>query len=185
MMRNIFPTLLIIAVFITVLRNFNACSEQAPLQPVSGETVDLSLAKPAAGAYPQYAERNIKCNPSSDIYQGGNVQVNGGSSFHLEVGALTPPPGAVFGDDVKITMLVERDKFRTQLLFTFGPSGCTFDPPAEVTFDWRDLHSKKVVLYYIDEAGNYVPQSPEVVDLQNNKMTIHVSHFSRYAIGIE
>ncbi len=82
-------------------------------------------------------------------------------------------------------MLVERDKFRTELKFTFGPSGASFDPPAEVWLDWKDLHSSNATLYYIDDNGDYIPQTPDDVDVQNKKMKLYIDHFSRYAIGAE
>ena len=163
--------------------NFNACSEQSPLQS-DIQNSEVSLNKPGAGAYPQYAERTLTFHKGSGTYAGGNVKVNGGSTFHLEERALTPPPGAE-GEPVTITMLVEKDKFRTELTFTFGPSGASFDPPAEVTFNWKDLHSSNATLYYIDDNGDYIPQTPDYVDIQNKKMTLYIDHFSRYAIGAE
>jgi hypothetical protein len=168
--------------------NFSGCSKESPLQPQNDEKVILNetmlMAKPAAGAYPQYAERKFNWHKING-YAGGNLNVNGGSTFHLEMGALTPPEGTAIGDPVTLTMLVERDKFRTELVFTFGPHGCQFDPPAEVIFDWQDLHSNNATLYYIDKDGNYIPQTPDNMDVQNKKMTLYIEHFSRYAIGSE
>ena len=114
------------------------------------------------------------------------MKVNGGSTFHLDQGALTPPLGTPPGQrSVTLTMLVERDKFRDELIFTFGPSGCTFNPPAEVWFDWKDLHSENATLYYIDSDGNYIPQTADYVDSQGQRMKLFIDHFSRYAIGAE
>lgn len=117
---------------------------------------------------------------------GGKVKLPGGSTLRISKGALTPPPGTPFMQDVTITILVEKSADgRNELVFTFGPSGCQFSPAAEVTFDWTDLEGSTVNLYYIDENGNYILQSPDNIDFKNKKMTIFVDHFSRYAIGTE
>ena len=168
--------------------NFSGCSKDSPLQPNKSDNQiseeKFSLAKPAAGAYPQETWRTYQYKKNKG-YSGGNMQVNSGSTFHIEEGALTPPSEIQIGDPVKLTMTVERDKFRTELIFTFGPHGSTFDPPAEVWFDWKDLHSPNATLYYIQEDGTRVPHAPDYVDMQGKRMKIYVDHFSRYAVGSE
>jgi hypothetical protein len=98
---------------------------------------------------------------------------------------LTPPPGTPLGAPVFVTMEVEKDTINNQLIFTFEPSSCQFDPPAEVVFNYTDLGFELAALYYIDENGNYIPQSPEHISISNKKMTIYIDHFSRYALGAE
>ncbi len=67
--------------------SFNACNEQSPLQS-DLQNSEVSLNKPAAGAYPQYAERTFRFqNKRGGTYTGGNKKVNGGSTFHLTEGA--------------------------------------------------------------------------------------------------
>ena len=96
---------------------------------------------------------------------------------------MTPPPGTPERARVTLTMLVEKDKDRMELIFTFGPSGCQFSPAGEVWLDWKDLHSEEATLYYIDENGAYIPQTPDHVDKQGRRMKIYIDHFSRYALS--
>lgn len=112
------------------------------------------------------------------------MNVPGGSTFRLDNGALIPPPGTPYGDPVTITMLVEKIKGGKELLFTFSPSGCLFNPSLEVWFDWTDLNSNNANLFYIDSDGKYIEQGPESIDYQGHRMTLHIDHFSRYALAI-
>lgn len=98
-------------------------------------------------------------------------------------GALTPPAGTPYGAPVTITMQVEKDAVNNELLFTFGPSGCAFDPPAEVWLDYADLSLTDVKLYLIDEDENYIEQTPYDIDSQGKRMSLLIHHFSRYAVG--
>ena len=181
------------AVLLTGLAiSFNACSEQSPLQPGDNEgSVLATLGKKggngggAKSNYPQKASRRSNYNKTNKRYSGGNMNVPGGTTFHLKAGALTPPPGTPSGQSVTLTMLVEKDEVNNELLFTFGPAGCQFDPPAEVIFNWQDLGSQNAKLYYIHKNGNYIPLKVDDVDVQNKKMTLYIDHFSRYAIGAE
>ena len=165
--------------------NFNACTELSPLASVEDDVQDsVSLAKQSS--YPQSASFTLLYRNNINGYKSGNVNVLGGSRLHINKGSLTPPPGTPFKQSVTITMLVEKDEVKNELIFTFGPSGCQFSPAAEVTFDWKDLGLESAPhLYYIDENGNYILQTPDNVDVQGNHITFSVDHFSRYAIAAE
>ena len=174
------------AVLLTGLAlNFNACTEQSPLASVEDDIQDsVSLAKKSS--YPQSASFKFRYRNNINGYESGNVNVPGGSNLHINEGSLTPPPGTPFKEKVYITMLVEKDEVKNELIFTFGPSGSQFSPAAKVTFDWTDLGLESAPnLYYIDENGNYIPQAPDNVDVQGRHITLSVDHFSRYAIGAE
>ena len=160
--------------------NLGGCSKQSPMQSGDNEIAG-SLSKDVI--YPQSTSRTLSYVLSQGGYQGGNMQVPNGSTFHLQLNALTPPQGTTLGSDVTLTMLAEKDAARNQLLFSFGPSGCQFNPPAEVWFDWTDLGSKNAKLYYIDSDGVYHEQSPESVDFQGQRMSLRIDHFSRYAVA--
>ncbi len=169
--------------------NFNACTEQSPLQSSNISDTDTMLLSKKAKSYPQYDERKINLdsyNKTTGIYTygGGNLQVNSSSTFHLLGGALTPP-AELLGDKVTITMLVEKDDVNNQLIFTFGPSGCSFSPSAEVWLDWSDLGISAPKLYYVESNGNYIEQAADSIDLQGQRLSLHIDHFSRYAIGAE
>jgi hypothetical protein len=38
-------------------------------------------------------------------------------------------------------------------------------------------------LSLIDENGDYLEEYPENVDTQGQRLSLHIDHFSRYAIG--
>ena len=183
------------------LINFSACSEQSPL---SSTGIDASLSKRDArtsdalsssstsatndAAYPQSASRTLfyqadQGDGTEGAYEGGTINVPGGSTFHLHEGALTPPPGTPVGEAVTISMLVEKNATGDEFIFTFGPHGSQFDPPAEVWFDWTDLGSKNAKLFYIDDNGNYVEMQPDRVDRRGQRMLLRIPHFSRYAVA--
>ncbi len=165
------------------------CEQSAPNAPADmndqPSLVNGTLEKPAAGAYPQHIWKTYKYRNQGIGYAGGNMKVNGGSTFHLEDGAIIPPPDIPFGDDVRIDMTVDKDKTTGEMTFTFGPHGCQFDPPAEVWFDWKDLHIDIAKLYYIDDNGNYILQTPDAIDIQGKRMKLYIQHFSRYALAAD
>jgi len=118
-------------------------------------------------------------------YASGIVKAPNGSHLKLVQGALTPPSDTPYGQNVTLKMRVDKNNDTNEMIFSFGPSGCQFTPPAELCFSWADLGSQSAVLYYIDENGTYIEQTPDHIDTQNQRMTIYIDHFSRYAIGME
>lgn len=159
------------------------CLEQSVVGPESVEVEEVDFSLIADGDYTEAASRTLHYHFDSNVYDGGNVVVPGGSIFHLKESALSPPAATETGEDITITMLVERDQTGNALLFTFGPSGCSFDPPAEVWFNWTDLGSSKATLYYINPDGVPVEQAPDEVDLQGQRVKLYIDHFSRYALA--
>jgi len=178
---------------ILVLLTFWGCEKQNTLSPIyseySGTNSSAAFAKPPhaanPGSYPQFGESIVEYWPNKDVYKGTAINVPNGSNLSFSNGALTPPPGTPLGAPVLITMEVEKDTINNQLIFTFGTAGCQFNPPAEVVFDFSDLGFDLAALYYIDENGDYIPQSAESINISNHKMTFYIDHFSRYAIGAE
>jgi hypothetical protein len=118
-------------------------------------------------------------------YRGGDIEFKEGSRSKLSVkdAALTPPYWTKQGDDVRITMRIDHDVEKNELIFTFGPPGCRFDPPVEIKMDYRVLGVDVVDLFYIDEQGNYIKQTPEQIDVNKQWLKIYVDHFSRYAVA--
>ena len=144
----------------------------------------LNKGKPVAqNAYPQTESLTLKYDRKENKYWGGNLNMAQGSMFRLKYGALTPPPGTPQGEQVTITMTIEKDDLNNELVFTFGPHGSTFNPGARVYLKWADLGIDIPTLYYIDENGNYIEQLPENIDLQNQWLEITLYHFSRYALA--
>lgn len=106
-----------------------------------------------------------------------------GSFLYIPKGALTPPEDVKWGKPVTITINVKKDLTKKELTFTFGQSGCKFDPSAEVTLCWNDLGISNATLYYIDDDGNYIAMSPDEVDSGSKTIKLFVRHFSRYALA--
>ncbi len=200
--KKLTASLMTTVLFAALTLTFNACSEQSPLEPSNG-SLNQTLAKGkkggSGGNYPQVGAVTLSyVSGSKELsieprfaggqagYTGGTINAPQGSKLQISPNSLTAPE-RLQGSDVTITMEVKKKKKQGeyQLEFTFGPHGSTFSPPAEVTFDWTDLGIDVANLYYIDENGNYVQQSPDNIDIQNKRMTIYVDHFSRYAIGME
>ena len=170
----------------------SGCSEQAPLDSEANEA-ELSTLNKKGGdededdddddsEYPQTASRTLNYINGDQGYAGGNVNVPGGSTFHLQEGSLTPPASIPVGDPVTITMKIKMDANETRMHFNFKPDGCEFNPPAEIWFDWSDLDEENGLLYLINEDGNYIPLGPDEIDTQGNRLKILIDHFSRYVI---
>jgi hypothetical protein len=97
--------------------------------------------------------------------------------------SLTPPSEESWGKNVTITMMIDRDTVKNLLLFTFGPSGCSFEPAADLWISWKALGTKNATLYYIDENNNYIEQEPVEVDYLGKRIKMKIHHFSRYAVA--
>ncbi len=107
----------------------------APIQPGDNETANListlgKRGKESHSTYPQSTDVTFLYVNNKKGFQGGQLKVENGSTFKFGRGSLTPPPGWQL-DRITLTMVVDIDTTRNELLFTFGPSGCKFDPPAK------------------------------------------------------
>ncbi len=196
-MRNMNVPRIAVVLTVGLALYFGGCTQQSPIQPGDNETANSistlskvkvngngnNAGKASVSTYPQSASKVYKFHKQKGHYNGGKFQVQNNSEFILNQGALTPPAGIAWGDPVTITMTVDRDSVRNELIFTFGPSGCQFNPPAEVWFDWSDLGVRKATLYYIDDHGNYVEQKPDKIDRKGHRFKLYIDHFSRYAVA--
>ena len=187
--KKIVKTLTAAALLTGLTINFNACTEQSPLSSQTENSVSV-LAKGKPGGqeseynYPLSTDLTfLYVNPNQG-FQGGQLKVENGTTFSFKGGSLTPPSGST-DDRIILSMEVDKDITKNELLFTFGPSGCQFNPSATIWFNYGDLGISAPKLYYVDSNGNYIEQSPEKIDYRGNKMLIRVDHFSRYAIGAE
>jgi hypothetical protein len=177
--KKVISTVAVSLLIVGMLLNFSSCSqEMSPIAPYNGETVSgfnsegLSLAKKPVtteNVYPIWGKQNFYNNKKKGYWEGGTITLSNGSKFIVEDGALTPPyPGA---SSVYVTVRADFDSLKNEIIFSFSPHGCVFDPPAEVVLDWNDLGIDVANLYYIEEDGSYT------------MLTIYIDHFSRYAIG--
>ena len=181
---------LITTLFIT------GCQEETPLsagqtdsdtyitdhsQPLARRSTQKSLSDD--NKYPQTASCVVRFFKNWDGYRGSSCQVPNGSFFEFYHGALNPPESVPWGEELTITMKVEMDPVNRELIYSFSPAGCAFDPPAKMWLDWSDLGSASATLFYLNEDGTRTEQSPDQIDVPNKHMCIYIDHFSRYALA--
>jgi hypothetical protein len=133
--------------------------------------------------YPQSASCVVRYFKNWGYYRGSSCNIPNGSFFEFGHGTLVPPENIPLGDELTITMRCDRDPVSGELIFSFGPSGCQFDPPAKVWLDWSELGSPSAMLYYLKEDGGREEQLPDQIDVNNKHMCIYIDHFSRYALA--
>lgn len=178
-----------------------SCEKQAPFAPgaESGAQTITALSKgkaksgnaygrvrkmEAAANYPQAASMTLTYIDSLGVYEGGTIRIPNGSMFHVYQGSLTPPNGLGNKKPVTVTMLAEKGQGADELIFTFGPSGSSFYPPAEIWMSWSEMGVNSAPeLFYIDADGNYIAQKPDAVDRKGKRFLLKVYHFSRYAVA--
>ncbi len=190
---------LLIILLLAVLTGCSVDETITPLEPENFTTssdVTNPLAKksnftflsyletlPEGDEYPQFGSCTAEYLKKYDIYEGSACLLSNESVFYFLPGALTPPPGHPEGEPLTITMMAEKDPVTNEIIYSFGPSGCTFDRPAEVWLTWHDLGSPNATLYYLTPDGTREEQLPEQIDVYNKAMCIHIAHFSRYALA--
>ena len=187
--RNFISSLTAAALVTGLALTFNAC-EQSPVAPGENDAdasittlakrghKDKNKDKKQDDGYAFSGSKTLKFKKRA--YKGGKIKLDQGSKLTIAKNSLTPPPGTPKGAKVTITMNAEL--VNGELIFTFGPHGCQFDPPAELRIDYGDLGVELPALYYI-ENGEYVEQTPDHVDTQGKFMLLHFDHFSRYAVA--
>ena len=186
-------------IMIGLMVSFSACNQQSPLESNNNSNVG-TLGKVSTNTGSEYLFTGNDENLYGDVYlqsnslvveysrplkgyQRGLMNLPNGSKFEISAGALTPPAGTRNGESVTITMTCERDTINNELLFTYGPCGSQFLPPAKLTLNWKDLNIDIPKLYYIEENGNYIEQTPDDIDVNGKNLIIYVYHFSRYAVA--
>ena len=178
-------------IFLSLILLFTSCQESNPLQPVKAESnigteSELNILPDSTNStiFPMYASKIFNYIDSLGYYEGGNIKCNGNKSkFNLDDGALTPPATSRKGNNITITMNVDYDQVNNELIFEFGPHGCQFSPAARVKLDYNPLGINIATLYYIDENGNYIEQTPDYININKKYMMINLDHFSRYAVA--
>ena len=190
--------ILYLSICLIPLLYFNSCKHESPVNSlgIDDSIVDVPLAKKIkvsgnqggiinpSGHYPQTGSCTMYFEAYHQVYVGGNFTVKNGSSFTVPYASLTPPSGTPCGANVSVYMTVERDSAGNSLLYNFGPHGCQFNPAAEIWLRWKDLGGGGIPnLYYIDDNGNLIPQTPDAIDMKGKRLLIRVFHFSRYAVA--
>jgi len=185
--KKIIKSLTTAALLTGLAISFNACTEQSPFAPAENDadTSITTLAKKGKKDKKD-KDKNYAFSGSTTLkfkkgaYKGGKIKLGQGSKLTIVKNSLTPPPGTPAGADVTITMNVEL--VNGELIFTFGPHGCQFNPAAKLRIDYGDFGVELPGLYYL-ENGEYVEQAPDHVDTRGKFMLLHFDHFSRYALA--
>lgn len=167
-------------------QNENSRSIAGPESSV--EVLDTSselLSKGRGLKLPIYEEKVVRFDFDNSQYLGAIMRLPGGNSFRIPRGSLIPPAGTAYGEDVTVSILIEKDVVNNELIFTFGPSGCQFSPDARIWLSWKALGGTNPRLYYIDDNGNRIPQTPVEIDYRHKKLKIFISHFSRYGLAAD
>lgn len=136
--------------------------------------------------YPQTKSVTLEFDKEKGVYKGGFIYLSNGAFLGIREGALTPPAGTPKGAPVTITMTAELDTLSGEIIYSFSPHGSTFEPYAHLTLMFADLNlgdAVEAVLYYLDDAGNYVETFPDLLDRFEHLMRMEIPHFSRYAIA--
>ena len=189
---KIFSTVLTFILFTLLIF---ACSEksitQSDIDPAyttmkkekNFRTNDLVMTFEDNSTYPQYGSGIAYYWRNKKTYRGTGFALQNGSSFDLQNGALSPPSDWPSEKDITLTMTVEKDPINNQLTFTFGPSGCSFDPPVEVWFGWEDIGTPVPTLFYVDQDDKLIEELPDNIDVYAKKMCLFINHFSRYSVA--
>jgi len=130
----------------------------------------------------QTAEVVIRYKKNSNFYGNAILGHPNGSKLTILQNAFIPPAD-LWGQNVTISMTVEKDTLNNELIYTFGPHGSQFSIPASLWISWADLGSANANLYYIDDNGNYIPQPYDGINLNDKTFLLYVNHFSRYAVA--
>jgi len=177
--------IILITVMTTVVfvLNFISCQMDSPISPLNSSEEKIEggiFRKPGVTyTYPIWGKENFYNRKGE--WEGGTMTLSNGSEFVIARGAMIPPyPNA---SSYYLTMRADLDSVKNEIIISFTPSGVVFDPPAELILDYTDLGIEIAKLYYIDENGNYILQTPNYINFQKKQITIYIDHFSRYAIG--
>jgi hypothetical protein len=193
--KYIRTTCSVLLAFSLVVLIVSGCSQETVTNPFQDDSDSnsgtfekkiktYSTSTTSTGDYPQTGSCVMYYEPYFNAYDGGNFTVKNGSSFTVGWASLTPPAGTPTGANITVHMTVEKNSSNNALLFSFGPSGCQFNPAAEIWLRWKDLGGGGIPnLYYIDNSGNLIPQTPEDIDQKGKRLLVRVSHFSRYAVA--
>jgi hypothetical protein len=152
-------------------------------KPPKAEANSSAAQEEPTADYPQSSAYTATWWARRDVYRGGALDLPNGSVFNFVAGSLTPPPDTPYGEPVTITMTCEKDVVADELVFSFGPSGCAFNPAARVWLSYSDLGIEVPTLYHIDDQGNYTEQEPDDIDYTGQWVVLYIHHFSRYALS--
>jgi hypothetical protein len=182
-------------IMIIIALGLIGCSEEFLTAPDQADQTDvyakriktteltMDVQSTEVSEYPQMTSVTAGYFRNWGQYKGVICNLENGSFFEVYNGALTPPSSIPWGEEVTITMRADKDPITGELIYSFGPSGCHFEPAAILWLDYSDLGTENATLYYLDEEGNRVEHLPDNIDFYNRRMCIYIDHFSRYAVA--
>ena len=178
------------AVLLTGLAlNFNACSEQSPLQSTIDNTTatrrapgELNILKSTS---PLSLNKLFVKQKLITVAQGGTVEVGNGEHGKSR---LKFQPG-----DVSQNVLVRFEWESTGLLqggAEFSPHGTTFNNPVAIRLSYKDadltgINEEDIKIWYFNEEENVWELIASDVNTGKKHVDGYINHFSRYAIGAE
>jgi hypothetical protein len=190
--KKIILNLLVVLSSLFFLSVFTSCLE-LPFEIETTDStfvIDSTLIDSLLISYPQTKTMVLRYNQTWDQYFGGSMQFPGGSSFEVNDSSFTPPLGTSPETDVMLSVKVELDTSTMDLVFTLGPAGCSFLPPANAWLVWKDLKSidpeispADIKFFEIDENGIYSEITPALVNNEESKILVHIHNASRYALS--
>ena len=178
---------------------FDSSADQDGVNLVEDEVIKIVDRKydDSDSCYPLFGEVDLYWNADSGWYNGGVIIMEDRTMFHVKKDALIPPRSLIdyeFNYDlnreelpvfkpVNITMRIDNDEIKNELIYTFTPHGAIFKKSARIIFSYETLGCDVANLYYIEADGSYKEQPYDHIDLLGKKIYLYVNHFSRYAMS--
>ena len=159
--------------------NFNACSEQSPLQSEVSATGFKMLKSTNTSLNKVFQKSQLIGEDGGTIRVGKPKQ--GFSEVEIPAGALN--------DDVLITFWWESTGF-LEGGADFSPHGTTFNLPVRLELSYKDadltgVNEDDLEIRYYDETTGQWEFIGNQVDKDKKVVVGYTDHFSRYAIGTE
>lgn len=169
--KNPITAIISLGVFILIVSlDMMGCSQDSPLQP--------SVIK-----YPLRENKIFQYDATNQVYGEGEISLENGSIFKIRKGALIPPNRHKKGKGVNIIVDVSINETNNVETYTFGPSGCQFQPCLEAVFNYSSFGTNQVNVYYIEDDGSWTELTSTRIDTVKKLIYCNISHFSRYALA--
>ena len=186
--KKIVKTLTSAALMTLLTLNFNACTEQSPLQSNDNTTStkrapgELKILKSKS---PVSLNKLFVQSKLITVAQGGKIEVgdnmHGKSRLNFKSGDVSQNVWVTF--EWESTGLLEGGA-------EFSPHGTTFNNPVEIRLSYKDadltgINEEDIKIWYFNEEENVWELIASDVNTEKQRVEGYVNHFSRYAIGAE
>ena len=170
------------AVLLTGLTiNFNACTEQSPLQS-EVSTTGFKMLKSKSASLNKVFQKTMEID-----HVGGTIEV--GDEIHGISKIVIPEDAIAEGDTVSINFWWESTGF-LEGGADFSPHGTNFNLPVRLELSYKDadltgVNEDSLEVRYYNETTELWELIGDQVDKVNKMVIGYTNHFSRYAIGAE